>query len=296
MFRVPCSSRAALCLVVLAGLLRGAPARGQDFADVRDFVFDRSLFGSNPEESEGEDEDKLETDRDSFTPATTVMKRGEVLFESSYSMLDLRGRPDSHSFPEILTRIGVTDRIEFRLGWNYEAGGGGSISSSDLIGEEEDAGGIEEEASILYGLKVAVTEQNDWLPRSAFIVQGSTPTAGPDNHSLLNLGYVAGWELPNRWMLDFAVRYLVLAEEDDHYNEWAPSAVLKIPVGERWNVHAEYFGLFTQNREEPLTPQYFSPGVHYYVTNDCEIGVRVGWGLNEDAANFFSNIGIGIRF
>lgn len=295
MLQNPCSIRAALSLVVLTGLVRVESVGAQDFADVRDFVSDRSLFGTSAEESEGDEDDKLETDRDSFTPATTVLKRGQVLFESSYSMLDLRGRPDSHSFPEILTRIGVTDRIELRLGWNYEIGGGGSISSTDLIGDEE-ASGIEEEASLLYGLKVAMTEQNDWLPRSALIVQGSTPTAGPDNHSLLNLGYVVGWELPNEWMLDLAVRYLVLAEEDDHYNEWAPSAVLKIPVGERWNIHAEYFGLFTQNREEPLSPQYFSPGVHYYVTNDCEIGVRVGWGLNDDAANFFSNVGIGIRF
>lgn len=295
MLQNPCSIRAALSLVVLTGLVRVEAVGAQDFADVRDFVSDRSLFGTSVEEPEDSEDDKLETDRDSFTPATTVLKRGQVLFESSYSMLDLRGRPDSHSFPEILTRIGVTDRIELRLGWNYEIGGGGSISSTDLIGDEE-ASGIEEEASLLYGLKVAMTEQNDWLPRSALIVQGSTPTAGPDNHSLLNLGYVVGWELPNEWMLDLAIRYLVLAEEDDHYNEWAPSAVLKIPVGERWNVHAEYFGLFTQNRDEPLSPQYFSPGVHYYVTNDCEIGVRVGWGLNDDAANFFSNVGIGIRF
>ena len=33
----------------------------------------------------------------------------------------------------------------------------------------------------------------------------------------------------------------------------------------------------------------FSPGVHYLITRDLEIGVRVGWGLNRQSPNFFSN-------
>lgn len=39
-----------------------------------------------------------------------------------------------------------------------------------------------------------------------------------------------------------------------------------------------------------------SPGVHYLITPDIEIGMRVGWGLNNEAARFFSNVGIGWRF
>jgi hypothetical protein len=40
----------------------------------------------------------------------------------------------------------------------------------------------------------------------------------------------------------------------------------------------------------------FSPGVHYLVTPTCEIGVRYGWGLNGQAAYFFSNGGVGLQF
>jgi hypothetical protein len=39
-----------------------------------------------------------------------------------------------------------------------------------------------------------------------------------------------------------------------------------------------------------------SPGIHYLVTPDLEAGIRVGWGVSDDAANFFSNVGIGLRY
>jgi len=67
-------------------------------------------------------------------------------------------------------------------------------------------------------------------------------------------------------------------------------------VTKRVNVHGEYFGIFTDGRENNTNSQYFSPGVHYLLTPNCEIGVRVGWGLNHDAAESFSNVGFGLVF
>ncbi len=38
------------------------------------------------------------------------------------------------------------------------------------------------------------------------------------------------------------------------------------------------------------------PGVHYLITPNLEVGVRVGWGLNDQSARFFANAGVGVRF
>jgi hypothetical protein len=32
------------------------------------------------------------------------------------------------------------------------------------------------------------------------------------------------------------------------------------------------------------------------ITPDLEVGVRVGWGLNDQSARFFVNAGVGLRF
>jgi hypothetical protein len=128
------------------------------------------------------------------------------------------------------------------------------------------------------------------------IVQGYSPTSGESNDAQWSCTYVFGWELANRWQLDFANRYASSAAEEDHFNVWSPSAVLKIPVSRRWKTHIEYFGVMTEGREDETTQNFVSPGAHYLITPNHEIGARFGWGLNDDSPDFFVNAGVGWRF
>ncbi len=283
-FRIGCG--------LLAFLLAGEPVWAEGFRG----PFAAALEGGGRSERRGEAdaEEHIETDRDSFTPATTTVAPGRFMIETSYSFLDNRAGADGHSLPELLLRAGVTDWLELRLGWNFEAGGGSAVSGSEVGSDFAAAGATE--SSVLYGLKVAVTDQAGWQPRTAVIAHATTPTSGAETATQFVSAVVAGWTLPNRWNLDGSVRYVAASEEGDRFNQWAPSIVLKAPVGERWNVHAEYFGIFSDNRADNTNAQYVSPGVHYLVTQDCEVGVRVGWGLNDDALRFFSNVGLGWQF
>lgn len=244
-----------------------------------------------------EEEDHIETDRDSFTPATTIVGQGRSILEFAYSYIDNRDVFDTHSFPESLLRYGLNERIELRLGWNYEVGGAANAVSGSSIGEVEEEGAkLERESEISYGLKWAVTEQDGWRPQSAFIAQAFTPTSGPDTYTDFVGTYVVGWELENGYQLDGSLRYCSTSEESDHFNQWAPSVVVKVPVADRWYGHVEYFAIASSGRAEEKSVHYFSPGVHYLVTPDLEVGIRFGWGLNQDASNFFNNVGVGWRF
>jgi hypothetical protein len=258
-------------------------------------LLDRPESGGEPRrERRGEGE--IETDRDSFTPAISTAGRGLLIVESAYTFLDNRHVPETHSFPELLLRYGVTDRIELRLGWNYEVGGAGNDASGSQSGGEFEGSGLKREYKISYGAKVALTEQDRWLPASIVILQGFTPTGGEATATQLVATSAWGWELPNRWKLDAAFRYGTGSEGGDRFDIFAPSVVLKVPVAEKVNVHAEYFGMFSRNKEPDFAIHYFSPGVHYLVTPNLEVGVRVGWGLNDQSARFFSNAGVGWRF
>ncbi len=255
------------------------------------------VYAQNQRESGGDETElaELETDRDAFTPATSTAGRGLTILESSYSFLDNRDVADTHSFPELLIRHGVNDWIELRVGWNYEIGGGGDVSGSNGstgMGSAE----IERDSKILYGFKAALTEQDGWQPRSVVILQGYTPTSGATTASDVVVAYAFGWELENGWRIDSSLRYGTGHELLDAFNEWAPSVVLRMPITEKWTIHAEYFGIFSQGAEQDFSRAYFSPGVHCLVTPNLELGVRVGWGLTPDAASFFSNVGVGWRF
>ncbi|MCA9103606.1 MAG: transporter [Planctomycetales bacterium] len=240
--------------------------------------------------------DEIETDRDSFTPATTTAGRGRVIVESAYTFIDNRGVPETHSFPELLMRVGLGERLELRLGWNYEVGGAGNPVSGNVPDDLAEENVIERESRVLYGFKATVNEQRGWVPENALIVQGFTPTSGEATDTQMSVGYVCGWVTPAGWTWDSAIRYSTSSVEEDRFDVWAPSTVLKIPLGERWKVHAEYFGVFSDGREDETVQHFFSPGAHYLVTPNLEIGVRVGWGLNDQSPNFFCNSGFGWRF
>lgn len=237
--------------------------------------------------------EELETDRDSFTFAPTTAGPRTSILEASYSFIDNRLGPEAHSFPEVLVRSGIGERVETRLGFNYEAGGPGTVSGSEFGGEDVVA---EQESRVLYGTKVETSDQDGWLPRSAVVLQGYTPVSGPSNTSTVVVGEAAGWRFANGWEWTSAMRYGTGFEERDSFNQWAPSSVVKVPVGERWNVHAEYFAIFSSGKEAPINVQCGSFGGHVLATEDLEIGLRIGWGLNETSPTFFSNVGVGWRY
>ena len=242
------------------------------------------------------EENEIETDRDSFTPSTNVVEQGRSVLETSYSFIDNRNVRETHSLPELLFRYGIGANVELRLGANYEIGGAGSPISANVPKSLESNPELEEESRVVYGTKLLLSDQVEWLPQSSFILQGYTPTSGEVTATSVSAGYVFGWKFQNSIVWDSAMRYSTGSLEEDHFNVWSPSTVIKIPLGEKWKVHAEYFGVFSEGREEESTQHFFSPGFHYLLSSNFEVGTRVGWGLNEQSPNFFSNIGLGVRF
>ncbi len=240
--------------------------------------------GEKGEEGKERDRDEIETDRDSVTPAIKTVGRRRLVVESAYTFFDNRGRAVTHSYPEFLARYGITDRLEVRLGWNYEVGGA------------ENGEGLERESVLNLGLKGYINEQRCWVPESSFILTALVPTSGAETATQFFGTYAFGWELPNRWKLDAALRYGTDTFEADHFSDWAPSIVVKAPIGEKCNAHVEYFGTFRNGKEQDEVRHYISPGVHYLITPDFEVGIRLGWGLNDQSSRFFSNVGFGYRF
>lgn len=251
------------------------------------------LAGGGPGRAQEPRRAELETDRDSFTFAPSTAGPATSILEASYSFIGNRVGPAAHSFPEVLLRRGVGERFEARLGVNYEAGGPGTVSGSEFGGEDVQT---EEESRVLYGAKVETSDQHGWLPRSALIVQGYTPVSGPSTVSTLVIGESFGWRFADGWEWNTAMRYGTGFEEGDSFDQWAPSSVIKVPLGERWNVHAEYFSILSSQKEVPLNIHYASCGGHVLATENLEIGLRVGWGLNDTSPDFFSNVGVGWRY
>jgi hypothetical protein len=241
-----------------------------------------------------EAEEFVETDRNSFTFTPTTPGANRLIVESSYSYLNFSGEKIKNSFPELLMRYGIGDRFELRLGWNFETGLERVPGAGDIAGFF----GANAEQQLYYGFKTVVTKQSSWIPRSAFLMQGHTPTGGPQSVSQLRVGYALGWTLPNRWEFDAALRFGTDKDEEGGYRLWAPSAVLKIPLTStgRWFTHVEYFGLFTQGKENDTQMNFVDIALHHLITPNVEVGGIVAFGPHSGGLNLVTNVGIGIRF
>lgn len=249
---------------------------------------------------EVEESEEIETDRDSFTPATTLVAPSKVMIEVAWSFIENRNAKETHSLPELLIRYGASDWLELRVGANYEVGGeSADVSSSNGVfaeGDEHQDGGIEKEANVSYGLKLNITDQRRWIPDSALIIQAATPVSGETTATSFVGYYTLGWVLRNGWLWDTSIRYGTGGGDEGSSQQWAPSTVVKIPLMEKTKAHLEYFGIFNDTPASTTEQHYISPGVHYLITENFEVGIRVGWGLNDQAAKFFSNVGFGWQF
>jgi len=241
-----------------------------------------------------ESEEFIETDRNSFTFARMTAGANRLIVESSYSFIDLHGEKIKNSFPELLMRYGIGDRFELRLGWNYETVRERKPDAGDIAGFF----GANAEQQLFYGFKVALTRQSGWLPGSALLAQGHTPTGGPQTATQLRTGYVVGWQLPNGWDFDAALRFGTDTAEGRPYVIWAPSAVLKIPLttSKRLFTHVEYFAIITNGKNEDTSINFVDTALHFLITPNIEIGAIVAFGPGSHALNIVTNAGIGVRF
>ncbi len=244
------------------------------------------------------------TDRDAFTPSTHAVDPGVVLAEWSYVYIDNLTGPPTNNYPELLVRGGLNDWLEWRFGVNYGVGSQGNVVTSVEAGESPLDGSTLHESSLLYGFKADVAAQQGLLPETCFIIEGATPTYGPHEGTIPVATIVSGWELPVAfptrhrlpWRLDGAVRYAYSEGNLAWFSRWSPSTVLRMPVTERFEVHAEWFGSFTQGLSDDLHQPFFSPGFHHVFNEHFEIGLRVGWGLSYESAPFFADTGMAWRW
>ena len=238
----------------------------------------------------------LGTDRDAFTPSTHTVAPGTVLTEASYVFIDNPVGLPTNNYPELLIRIGGNDWFEWRFGVNYGVGSQGNVVTSVEVGEGTIDGSTSYESSVLYGFKADVSDQDGLLPESSFIMEASTPTYGDVFGTVPVATYVAGYELPAEWRLDAALRYAYSEGATTWFTRWSPSVVLRVPVTSRWEVHAEYFDSSTQGLPIDTYRPFASPGTHFMITKNFEIGLRIGWGIAPDSAPFFSDAGCGWRW
>lgn len=234
--------------------------------------------------------DPLNTDRPDFTEGTSTLPQGHYQLEGGYTFTRL-GEEDSSSLGELLLRIGTGERVEARLGF-------GSYSRVDtgfstLSGYEDPA----------IGVKIRLTPEDPNLlppgrPQLALLLATSIPVGSDDltADEWQPEGKLAlAWDL-NDWLsLSSNLIYGYPSDGDERFHQLGATLSTAFSLTGRLGAYVEAFG-FNKESLNGSSTTYLNGGLTFGISNDVQLDIRVGAGLDDPSPNWFAGAGGAVRF
>ncbi|MBL8823101.1 MAG: transporter [Planctomycetia bacterium] len=253
---------------------------------------DKKHSNGDSENGNEPENDVIATDRPDFTEASSTVGRNRIQLESGYTYSRNReaGVQNQHSYPEALFRIGMfADWFEWRIAQNY--------SSTHM------PGAVSQGPEDLYvGVKLALTEQKEYMPESALIIQATVPT-GSDNtttgKTLPGMNYLFGWDITDKISMGGSIQGNAAVTDSGHsYLELAQSLTVGYAFTEKLGSYMEVFGIepFSGNAPDIGPYYFFDGGFTYKFTPNFQYDIRAGVGLNKQSDDFFVGAGFAVRF
>ncbi|MBA3480424.1 MAG: transporter [Pirellulales bacterium] len=241
-------------------------------------------------------EEPLASDRPDFTEASSTVGLGVVQLESGYTYTydsnDV-GSTKSHSFPEALLRVGMlAEWFEFRIAQNYaeETTTDFGVSRTTETGAED----------LYLGIKWGLTAQEGILPEMALMTQMTVPSgasAFTAGETLPGVVWLYGWDV-NDWIVTGGQTKADRALDDvtgDPFLEFSQSWTVGYSLAESLGAYTEWFVIAPDGADTNHTENYADGGFTYSVTNNLQLDIRAGVGLNEAADDYFVGSGFAIR-
>ncbi len=233
----------------------------------------------------------MEADRARFTKGTGTVLPGHLQLEAGYdfSYDNNAGIEQSvHRIPDALLRVGVYEDLELRLAWD------GYVSRVIPGDSTKDGPG-----NFQVGIKHRMYENRLVMPDLSFLLELGLPTGDEDvssNEAEPALSFLWAYVIPKYFSLAGNIRFAAPVQESQRNFETNVSLAATKPLGNYLAGFVEYAGFF-QNQDAPDTrPRHqLDGGFMYSLSDNVQLDVRLGLGLNEAADDFLARTGISYR-
>ena len=230
----------------------------------------------------------LVTDRPDATESSSVVAPRFAQFEVGLTTGD---DADGESFTQSggsLLRVGLIEEWELRLGWDgYQDGPVGAGAGDGLLG---------------FKYRIAPEVREKFLPETALLVHTTVPWGADDFSSdkfdpsfLLAFSHT----LNDRWSLGYNLgAELATSEKANGGDTTLASGLYSVALGygatEQLGFFIEVFGDVGLSAETSSTS--LDGGLTWLFSDDSQLDLFVGTGLDDDADDWFLGLGYSIRF
>lgn len=237
--------------------------------------------------------DSLVTDRPDFTESTSTIPRGHFQIEGGYTFTR-QGDEEASSLGELLLRVGTGERVEARFGiGSYGQVDTGVPGSSTLSGYEDPFLGVK--------VRLNASDPNllpPGIPQMALLLSTSVPVGSDELTSdewqpegKLGLS----WDLTDFLSLSSNLIYGYPSDGDERYHQFGATLSAGFSLTDRLGAYVEGYG-FNKESLNGSSTTYLNGGLTFGVSNDIQLDVRIGAGLDDPSPNWFAGIGGGVRF
>lgn len=233
--------------------------------------FSQDLIGNEP----------ITTDRPDQTESPTLVPKGMFQMESGFSYEQANPSESAIMSPTLLWKYGINENFELRLITEYSINKIDGKSTSGLN-------------PVLVGFKVRLAEEKGLLPKMSFIGHLVIP-------DLASKGYRADYYAPE---FRFTMQHSLSEKISLSYNlgaEWdgfTPEAtfIYTLATGfeltDKLGVYTEVYGFAPQ---QAIANHRFDAGFTYLLSNDTMVDLSGGFGLTENAPDYFAAVGFSFR-
>lgn len=228
----------------------------------------------------GQEEDPLVGDRPDFTESAITVTAGRVQVEAGATHTD-SGPVESLELGEVLVRIGLTPKLELRVGLP-------SYARVDDPGVGDPSGFVDSSL----GVKIALSAARGWT--TALLVGTSLPTGSTElgeRHAQPGVVLAAERDLTESISLGTNLGYAYSSDGGVQFGEAFASVAVGVPLGESAGAFFELFGTVPSSSGGPET-YFFDSGITRGLGPNFQLDLRVGAGLNSAADDFFVGAGL----
>lgn len=233
-------------------------------------------------------------ERPGLTDRIMALAAGRVQVEAGYVYLvdeSAGARATQHAVPDLLLRVGLTDRLEVRVGWP----GFVSTHFDQPNAAASSSGTVDPNVGFMYDL----ISQDGLIPQTAVLASLPITLTGNSfaQESLQPLSQVLyNWYLSERFIAGGATGVALFRESGDNFTQWQQTISVDYLCTDSISTFAELQLLVDHGSADDGWQSLIAGGLSHPLSNRTQLTWRAGLGLNGRAPDFLAGVHFAYRF
>lgn len=231
--------------------------------------------------------EKIDTDRPDQTESAVTVPKKWIQLEFGFGKQATNSNENEFQHPTLLSKYGVTKRLEFRLVTTYST----IIDLSNPLSKEIYSG----ISPVEIGTKIALWEEHKLLPKTSLLFHVTIPKLASKKLQADKLAPNFRFSMQHTVSKIIGIGYNLGAEWDGFSNEatWIYTFAPGFNISEKWYGYVEAFG-FVSKQEKPQ--HNIDAGLAYYISPDFKVDLSSGFGISKEAPDWYVAVGASFRF